>query len=134
MKYPWFQYVLKARKLDGTEEEGIVQKYGFRTTAQSKQLIIREYRNALYRQEIDVTPETLTEMYTYQYDRNNAANALPPNHDDRIIADMISYHGVIHEPFVVEYDKDPIDEDMMTPVQRHLYRLRNRRNEDEDEY
>lgn len=134
MKYPWFQYVLKARKLDGTEEEGIVQKYWFRTTAQSKQLIIREFRNALYRNEIDITPGTLNEMYTYQYDKNNSANALPPNHDDRIIADMIAYHGVIHESFVVEYDKDPIDEDLMTPIQRHLYRLRNPRNDDEFEY
>lgn len=81
-----------------------------------------------------MTPGTLTEMYTYQYDKNNRANALPPNHDDRIIADMISYHGVIHEPYIVEYEKDPIDEDMMTPIQRHLYRLRNQRNEEEFEY
>lgn len=83
-----------------------------------------------------MTPGTLTEMYTYQYDKNNSANALHPNHDDRIIADMIAYHGIIHEPWVVEYEKDPIDEDAMSPVQRHLYNLRNMRNrqEEDDEY
>jgi hypothetical protein len=124
-KYPWFQYVLKTRKLDGTEEEGwLVQKYWFRTTAQSKELIIREFRNALYRQEIDVTHGTLREMYTYQFDKNNSANALPPNKDDRIIADMIAYHWVIHEPFVVAYDSEPEDLEELTPLQRHFHKLR----------
>lgn len=135
LKYPWAHLLLKARKLDGTEEEWIVQKYWFRTTKQSKELIIREYRNALYRWEIDVTPMTLLEMHTYQYDRNNSANALPPNHDDRIIADMIAYHGCIHEPYVVEYDKVQVDEEELTPYQRHLHRLRNRtRIQEEEDY
>lgn len=51
----------------------------------SKQLIIREYRNALNRGEIDVSRETFNQMLTYQYDKNNAANAASGYKDDIII-------------------------------------------------
>lgn len=135
--YWWSQYILKTRRLDGTEDESVVQKYGFRTSAQSKELIIREYRNALNNQEIDVTEETYREMQTYVYDRNNSANAVPPNHDDRIMGDMIAYHGILHEIFVVEYDSLPVDEEELTPFQRHLHRLKSgtlNKGESNDDY
>jgi len=74
--YPWFQYLLKQRKEDSPSDENLVQKYGFRTTSQSKNLIIREYRNALISGDIWVTPELHSEIMTYQYDKDNAANAM----------------------------------------------------------
>lgn len=100
----------------------------------SKQLIIREYKNSLNHGEIDVTRETYNQMLTYIYDKSNAANAASGYKDDIIIGDMIAHHGVLHEPFVAEYAKEMEDEDEMTPIQRHLHRLRNRREHDEDEY
>lgn len=100
----------------------------------SKQLIIREYRNALNRGEIDVTRETYNQMLTYQYDKNNSANAVPPYKDDIIIGDMISHHGILHEPFVAEYEKEIVDIENLSPIQRHLHRLRNPVNEEEFEY
>ena len=123
-KYDWFQYVLKSRQGDRAEWEDLIQKYGFRTTKQSKDLIIREYRMALYNQEISITPDLHSEMSTYQYDKENRANAIAPNHDDLLIADMIAYNAVLHEPWIVTYSVKPIDEDSLSVVERHMLRVR----------
>jgi len=131
--YPWFQYLLKQRKED-SPEESLVQKYGFRTTKQSKDLIIREYRNALNSQEIWVTPELHSEIMTYQYDKDNSANAMSGYHDDLLMADMIAYNAVIHEPFVVKYQKPKVDVEGMSLMDRHLYNLRNKPQEEEEYY
>lgn len=64
-------------------------------------------------------------MQTYIYDKKNKANASTPNKDDRIIADMIAYWGILHEPFIAKYDNEQVDIEGMTPLQRHLYSLRN---------
>jgi hypothetical protein len=55
-------------------------------------MIIREYRAALYNQDIHITPELYSEMKTYQYDKENRPNAIAPNHDDLLVADMIAYN------------------------------------------
>lgn len=123
-QYDWFQYVLKSRQGDRAEGEDIIQKYGFRTTKQSKDLIIREYRMALYAQEIWITPDLHSEMSTYQYDKENRANAIAPNHDDLLIADMIAYNAILHEPWVVTYSVKPIDEDSLSLVERHILRVK----------
>jgi len=122
-KYPWFQYVLKERKDDMASQENLVQKYGFRTTQQSKDMIIREYRGALYRKDITVSARLLSEMATYQYDENNRPNAVDPNHDDLLMADMIAWHGLIHEPFVAKKRKPQATDEGLTPYQRHVMAL-----------
>lgn len=123
--YPWFQYVLKQRKLDWTiDYDWVQEKYWFRTSQSSKDLLIREYRNALDNWEIDVSPETLNEMYTFCYDEQNRPNAQSPYHDDRIMGDMLALHGILHEPFIVKYESIPVDLEEMTPLQRHLHRIR----------
>jgi hypothetical protein len=38
---------------------------------------------------------------------------------------MIAYWGILHEPFIALYDAVQVDLDELTPVQRHLHRLRN---------
>lgn len=106
------------------DQEWIQEKYGFRTTQSSKDLLIREYRNALDNGEIDVSPGTLTEMYTFCYDEQNRPNAQAPYHDDRIMGDMLALYGILHEPFVVKYDSIPVDLEEMTPLQRHLHRIK----------
>lgn len=131
--YKWFQYLLKQRKEDAPDET-LVQKYWFRTTKQSKDLIIREYRLALTSNDIWVTPELHSEIMTYQYDKDNSANAMDGYHDDLLMADMISYNAVIHEPFVVKYKEPKIDIEAMSAYQRHIYNITHQRQDDaEDE-
>ena len=79
---------------------------------------------ALYNQEISITPDLHSEMSTYQYDKENRANAIAPNHDDLLIADMIAYNAVLHEPWIVTYSVKPIDEDSLSVVERHMLRVR----------
>jgi hypothetical protein len=40
------------------------------------------------------------------------------------MADMIAYNWILHEPFIAKYVKTAIDLEAMTPVQRHLYKLK----------
>lgn len=122
--YSWFQYVVKARKVDNAQDDNLIQKYWFRTTDTSKNLLIREYRWALFKKEITLSAELYAEMKTYQYDKNNKANAVEPNHDDLLMGDMIACYGLWHESMVVSYPVQEIDEGNMTIVERHMYRLR----------
>lgn len=75
-EYKWFQFMLKQRKIDSTTGEDLQDKYGFWTSETSKDLIIREYRGAIYEKKIWVTPELYSEICTYQYDKNNRPNAV----------------------------------------------------------
>lgn len=93
-------------------------------------MIIREYRGALYRKELTISSELYSEMKTYQYDKNNRPNAIAPNHDDLLMADMIAYYGLQHEPFVAKHQKPKIDVEMLNPYQRHMHNLRNQRQGD----
>lgn len=122
--YKWFQFVLKARKIDDTTDDNLVQKYWFRTTKQSKDLIIREYRWWLYRKEIWITPEIYSEIRTYQFDKENRPNAVAPNHDDLLMADMIAYNAVLHESWVVNFEPEVKSEEDMTVVERFLAKVK----------
>lgn len=110
-QYTWFQFMLKQRKIDSTTGEDLVEKFGFWTSETSKDLIIREYRGAIYEKKIWVTPELYSEIRTYQYDKNNRPNAMGKNHDDLLMADMIAYYAVLHEPMVVRH-KPPRNDDL----------------------
>lgn len=123
-KYSWFSYVLKERKSDTAKDDNLVQKYWFRTTLATKDMIIREYRWALYRQEIHITQEIYSEMKTYQYDETNRPNAISPNHDDLLMADMIAYNWVLHEPYVAKYAKTPFDLEWLSVMERHLHKVK----------
>ena len=91
-KYDWFQYVLKERKDDTAKEENLVQKYGFRTTERTKDLIVRQYRAALWSKKIDLDEDVEREISSYEYDARNRPNAISPNHDDVLMANMICWH------------------------------------------
>ena len=105
-KYDWFnERMLVERKNDKMMgEDNQIFKYWFRTTQKSKDLLIRQYRWALYKWTIDITDEIYSEILTYIYDKNNRPNAISPNHDDLLMADMIWYHWVLTEPNLLEYD------------------------------
>jgi len=106
-KYDWFnERMLVERKNDKMMwEDNQIFKYWFRTTLKSKDLIIRQYRWALYKSDIDITDEIYSEILTYVYDKNNRPNAIAPNHDDMLMADMICYHWLLTEPNLLEYDE-----------------------------
>lgn len=91
-KYDWFHWMLKERKNDTAKDDNVVQKYGFRTTEKSKDLIVRKYRAAIWSGKIDADAELLKEISSYEYDSRNRPNATSPNHDDVLMADMICVH------------------------------------------
>lgn len=109
-KYEWFhERMLTERKSDKMDwEDNQIMKYGFRTTQKSKDLIIRQYRGAIYKKAILISEELHWEIQTYIYDKNNRPNAVPPNHDDLLMADMIAYHWILTEPNPLEYDTEKI--------------------------
>lgn len=80
-------------------------KFWFRTTKTSKDFIIRLFRWAIHRQEIEVSEEIKSEIDTYQYDSNNRPNAIAPNHDDMLMASMIAYFWVTKIYGTIEYEK-----------------------------
>lgn len=124
--YQWFHYVVKEQKMNNANDykEWEVEKYGFRTTATSKDLIIREYKIAVERGEIWISEDTLKEIRTYQYDRNNRANAIAPDHDDLLISDMIAFYGVKHIDYVVSGNEmKPLDYGGLTPLEKLHWRL-----------
>lgn len=127
-KYDWFQYVLKSRNSESVSDENLQQKYWFRTTAKSKDLLIRDYRWALYRWDIDVSEAVYWEMHTYIFDKNNRPNAVAPNHDDLLMADMIAYNGVKYEPFIIEDIQsdylDPDELEWLPVMERFHYKLK----------
>ncbi len=119
-KYPWFHWVLKQRKDDSTSDENLVQKYGFRTTEKSKDLIVREYRAALWKASIDLDDQIRAEIETYEYDNRGRPNAISPNHDDLLMADMICWHGILTEPYIATRHEERIVKPLedMTPIER----------------
>lgn len=125
--YSWFQFMLKARNIESSDQgDNIQQKYWFRMTATSKDLIIRQYRWALYRTDetwIWITPDVLSEIRTYQYDSNNRPNAIAPNHDDLLVADMIAYHWILHEHWVAKETKTEKDIEDMGHLERLKFRI-----------
>lgn len=137
MKYDWFhERMLKERRNDNIPgEDNQIFKYWFRTTVKSKNLIIRQYRGALYSWDIDITPDIFSEIMTYVYDQNNRANALPPNHDDLLVADMICLHGILSEPVLLEYDKKESmeDERLESLRNRDIIEMKARYNQENDE-
>jgi len=107
-KYEWFnERMLVERKNDKMIwEDNQIFKYGFRTTMKSKDLIIRQYRWALYKKSIDISNDIHSEIQTFVYDKANRPNAIYPNHDDMLMADMICLHWIITEPNLLQYDSN----------------------------
>jgi len=102
-RYNWSQFLLKQRKIDSAISNATVDKYWFRMTTQSKNLIIKEYKLWIWNKKIWITEDTVIEIKSYQYDKNNRPNAIYPDHDDLLVSDMIAYNWVLHEDWVVKY-------------------------------
>jgi len=105
--YPWFSERMLIQQKDDKIlwEEWAVRKYWFRTTKTSKDYIIRKYKWALYSKELDISEEIYSEIQTYIFDKNNRPNAISPNHDDLLMADMICYYWILHyKNYLLEYD------------------------------
>ena len=86
------------------EDIDVSSKYGFRTTEASKWLLINEMQIALEEGSIIINDlETIAEFnnFVYQHAKNKAGAAAGFN-DDRVMALMLSYHGVKLYPFIRE--------------------------------
>jgi hypothetical protein len=105
--YHWSWRIHHEIRTDMTvQETRETNKYWFKTTKPSKDFIIRLFRWAIFREEIQVSEEIKSEIDTYQYDNNNRPNAIAPNHDDILMASMISYFAMTKIYWVIEYEKE----------------------------
>lgn len=105
--YPWKYLIHSEIKTDIPIEESAKEpnKYGFRMTQPSKDYIIRKFRGAIHKEIVEVSEEIKSEIETFEYDTSNKPNAVSPNHDDILVASMISYFAVTKIYGLIEYDK-----------------------------
>lgn len=95
---------------------------GFTTTAKSKQTIIENYKASLInthanlmnigepkpmRYNMEVSPEILSEIKTFEYDYKRRPNASSGNHDDLLMAAMIAQH-ICQKQHIERYNKSMI--------------------------
>lgn len=67
-----------------------VKKYGWRTTEQSKILMVQNLAKQIRGKGVtEFCQEQKSELMTYVYDEKGSTNAIEPNHDDFVIADAI---------------------------------------------
>lgn len=67
-----------------------VKKYGWRTTEQSKVLMVQNLAKQIRGKTVtEFSQEQKSELMTYVYDEKGSTNAIEPNHDDFVIADAI---------------------------------------------
>jgi len=120
-QFNWFyQRVLKERNKDWIIDE-VQNKYWFRTSESSKNYIISQFRSALRwwgiaksnnwlksgieAEPIQITRDIKHEIDTYYYDDNYKANAIDPYYDDLLMSAMIWHHNLLHERYILHYDK-----------------------------
>lgn len=115
-------------------------KFWFRTTQPSKDFIIRLFRWAIHKMEVEVSEEIKSEIDTYQYDWNNRPNAIAPNHDDILMSAMIWYFAVTKIFWTIEYDKpkqlewDKIEDIRDRDVNSFILHSQNNLQKEENDY
>lgn len=105
--YPWFYLILKWRDQTAIEDD-TKEYYWFYTSASSKELIIRDFRKAIYNKSVQITKNIYEEICTFIYHPWGKAGAMIKKNDDLIMGTMIAYHWVLYEHFVVRYETDTI--------------------------
>lgn len=131
-KYDWFYLILKWRDVTATREDNIKEYYWFWTGGWSKELIIRDFRKAIYNKKIQITQQIYTEISTYIYNKWKA-EAMSWKHDDMIMAAMIAYNWILYENWVETYEEVRIDRSWETGVETFDRQLMSW-NYDETEY
>ena len=117
-KYEWFDELvipLMDTRTDDVKKKTTVSKiaYGFTTTRESKDLIIREFRWALYKWNIKIPVECYNEVVTYRYATNGTAEATPGNHDDVLIGAMLALYARNHDTHIVYWEDGVWQEDIV---------------------
>ena len=103
----YYQYPRNYQREDTLEEDpGISHKYGFRTTENTKWMLIHELQSALSNKEIKINDKnTLYELLNYVYiTGRNKAGAAAGFNDDAVIALMLALHGCRLYPIVKQVD------------------------------
>ena len=131
-KYDWFYLILKWRDVTATKEDNIKEYYWFWTGGWSKELIIRDFRKAIYNKKVQITQQIYTEISTYIYNKWKA-EAMSWKHDDMIMAAMIAYNWILYENWVETYEEVKIDRSWETAVETFDRKLMSW-NYDETEY
>lgn len=115
--YPWFYLILKGRDQVATNDD-TKEYYWFYTSKTSKELLIRDFRKAIYNKSVTITPKIYEEICTYVYHTGWSAGAMSWKHDDTVMACMIAYHWVLYEHYVVQYAKDDIPRKYNNPLEK----------------
>lgn len=114
--YDWFYLILKGRDATATKDD-TKEYYGFITTKWSKELLIRDFRKAIYNAGVEITEDIYNEICTYVYHNDGAAGAMVGKNDDMVMATMIALHGVIYEHFVATYAQTNIERKYRNPLE-----------------
>jgi hypothetical protein len=110
-KYDWFDELiipLMDTRTDDMKKKKPNSKiaYWFTTSGTagwwwSKDLIIKEFRGALYKKNVWIPVEVYNEIVTYRYTNTGKAEAAAGNNDDCIIAAMLALYARNHDTHVV---------------------------------
>jgi hypothetical protein len=114
--YDWFYLILKGRDATATKDD-TKEYYGFATTKSSKELLIRDFRKAIYNGSVEITEDIYNEVCTYVYHNDGSAGAMIGKKDDMVMGTMIALHGVIYEHFVATYNTTNIERKYKNPLE-----------------
>jgi hypothetical protein len=105
-RYSWFYLILKWRDQTAINDT-TKEYYGWYSGWVSKELVIRDFRKAIYNRSVTITKGIYEEICTYVYTWSSA-NAMSGKNDDMIVATMIAYHWVLYEHYVARYSTDSV--------------------------
>lgn len=114
--YDWFHLILKWRDQTAISDD-TKEYYWFVTTKWSKELLIRDFRKAVYNKTTEITEEVYQEITTYIYHTDGSAGAMSNKKDDMVMGTMIALHWVLYEPFIVTYNNTNFERKYKNPIE-----------------
>ena len=86
--FDWSWYIYREQTLDKITMT-TTNRYGFNTNAKTKPFIISELKKVMREGKYEVSEIEKDELEHYYYDAREAMNAIPPWHDDSVIANAL---------------------------------------------
>lgn len=91
--FKWFKNIYRKEVFDKVTKKKS-ESLGFYTTEKSKSILISAYDKLMMDGTHQVSGTIKTQIQKYHYDENGSANAISPYHDDVLVADFLSVHGI----------------------------------------
>lgn len=92
-KYDWHRKIYRTKTMDKiTNKQSDV--LGFNTNAKTKPLIINGLDQVFRAGDFEVSKDEFDEIQHYYHDERGGMNAVSPWHDDLLISDALSIHGI----------------------------------------